>query len=484
MCVSVAQVIEPRPSQHPLSRSSLHSLPMGSSPGHREPVTVSEEALTSTQGGEGEHNPRCAAAVHYVLPVATDAANDPTIAAASHPESSFPSLWEAHEDAAVLLGAQEDALNIGLMREAAEDGDPHAQLAYGELLLYGYPAGNLQPDVVEAERLMAAAAEAGIAQAQAQYALLIIDRIATAEEEEEEEQGGGGGAAEGGGANDDGTRRGAVSSANTDGGDGGDDDDDDEEEEEEDEADGERGVAGAAAAGRAVGRRGGWWAPAGDNGGAGAGGQAGLGVGGGAAAPLRADGAGAALHPDALPPGDGGGAAAFHPAADNPPHVDDAGGGAAAPFNGDGAGPLAGDANAHAVAAGGALEADGSGTSATKNRAGGARRSHPRAKGSSDLALARSYLDSAAEAGEASAFAGLGFLYQTGTGGFPKDITAALENLERAGGCGCPHRCLCLLMSNTIVILRCTLHFSQSSSTLLPVPVFAYTCTSHSSPRS
>ena len=110
----------------------------------------------------GDGDPWCAVAVEHLMSVVEDATAG-SFDAASHGENSFPSLWESHEDAAVLRYAAEDAVNIDALRARADEGDPGAQLQMGELLQFGYPIAALRADPAAAEGYFRAAAQGAAA---------------------------------------------------------------------------------------------------------------------------------------------------------------------------------------------------------------------------------------------------------------------------------------------------------------------------------
>ena len=145
----------------------LQGLPTGS--GHLHALAVDHPAIN------------CQRALNYALSIAQDAANDASVASAVHPEGSFPLLRDLHEDVALAGHAREDALNIEWIRSTAEDGAPgapetaDAQLQYGELLMYGYPAGGLRPDPMAAARMFRRAADAGGAEPLARLGMLLLD---------------------------------------------------------------------------------------------------------------------------------------------------------------------------------------------------------------------------------------------------------------------------------------------------------------------
>lgn len=118
----------------------------------------------------------CMQAMSMVLPIVQDAVMDSAVASTAHAEETFAQLWEAHEDAYVVAAAKDTQMNVDMLLEEADvHNDAEAQVQMAELLMYGYPQANLQPDPVAAQRYFQRAADAGHADAAAQLGMLLLD---------------------------------------------------------------------------------------------------------------------------------------------------------------------------------------------------------------------------------------------------------------------------------------------------------------------
>jgi TPR repeat protein len=120
---------------------------------------------------------RCNAAADSLLRIAQDAVSDSRVSSAGNPLTSFPSLWEANEDASIFGAVGEEGQNVQYLRHLAdEEGDVDAAFQLGELLIHGYPQGGVRPDVPAAMRLLERAADAGNMEARGQLGMLLLDR--------------------------------------------------------------------------------------------------------------------------------------------------------------------------------------------------------------------------------------------------------------------------------------------------------------------